>query len=167
LSTNKRKNINGFTLIELAIVIALIGIMALFYPKLAQTQINLALNSEAKKLAMDIQFAQSKAIEYQTTINIVFNSNKTGYIIGYGPTTGVENILISVKVQYNITYDLQGTSANPDDTKTLRINSDGTPDGGLKKVVVAKGQTNTINVLIKPAGKVNVVWPTPIPVSTP
>jgi prepilin-type N-terminal cleavage/methylation domain-containing protein len=72
----------GFTLIELAVVMAIIAIMALFVaPAVGEWFDNFRIRQAGREMSSDLQFAKMKAISMGRNCAIVFNQNGYAYVI--------------------------------------------------------------------------------------
>jgi type II secretion system protein H len=85
----RRKSVNGFTLVELLIVIAIIGIVASIASFAWQNYVrNTNLKTAARELTSDIQFMKGKAIaRNDLTYTIDFNTGDNTYTMLEGATT--------------------------------------------------------------------------------
>lgn len=79
MSSNIKREPNGFTLIELVLVLVLMGLIAgLTLPFVASTLDRIKLQSEVRQIASALQFARSEAISKKTlfTFNIDIDNNQ-------------------------------------------------------------------------------------------
>lgn len=80
-----RPDRSGFTMVELALVIALIGILAwIAYPKVAVLG-EMRLDAAARRLAADLRYAQSRSVGTGVTHGIYFEPARGRYTV-YAPT---------------------------------------------------------------------------------
>lgn len=84
--------LEGFTLIELALVITLIGILAwLAYPSLGSIN-EIRLDAAARRVASDLRYAQNRAIGSRTIHGVRFDVSAGRYIVYAGTSaTAVVN----------------------------------------------------------------------------
>jgi type II secretory pathway pseudopilin PulG len=74
----------GFTLIELAVIMAIIAIMALFVaPAVGEWFDNFRIRQAGREMSSDLQFAKMKAISMGRYCTIVFNENVGGTQYAY------------------------------------------------------------------------------------
>lgn len=80
----------GFTLVELALVVTLVGILAwIAYPKFASVD-EIRLDSAARRVAGDLRFAQSRSIGTRTVHGVLFEPAMGRYtVFAPGPGTPV------------------------------------------------------------------------------
>lgn len=75
---------DGFTLVETAIVIALLGILAwIAYPKLTATS-EIRLDAAARRVAADLRYAQSRSIGTRVVHGLLFETAADRYTL-YAP----------------------------------------------------------------------------------
>src|SRR5208337_191019 len=80
----KMKREKGVTLIELAVVMAIVGIMALFMaPAIGEWLDNFRIKQAARDMAADLQFAKMNAISSGVSCTIVFNQLVAGTQYSY------------------------------------------------------------------------------------
>jgi len=92
---------NGVTLIELAVVMAIIAIMAVFMaPAIGEWLGNFRIRQAAREVSSDLQFAKMKAISTGRFCTILFNHNVGGTQFDYVifPDYDNDRILDSVDV---------------------------------------------------------------------
>ena len=74
----------GVTLIELAVVMALVGIMALFVaPAIGEWLDNFRIRQAGREMSSDLQFAKMKAISTGSNCSVVFNQDVGGTVYAY------------------------------------------------------------------------------------
>lgn len=82
-----RLRAEGFTLVELALVIAILGILAwVAYPKVAVIG-DIRLDAAARRVASDLRYAQNRAIGTRTVHGLHFEPSAGRYTV-YAPTPG-------------------------------------------------------------------------------
>lgn len=81
----KRRGASGVTLIEVAVVMAIVGIMALFMaPAIGEWIDNFRIRQAAREMSSDLQFAKMKAISSKivgTYCTVIFNQGGYAYVI--------------------------------------------------------------------------------------
>jgi len=81
----KRRGASGVTLIEIAVVMAIVGIMALFMaPAIGEWIDNFRIRQAAREMSSDLQFAKMKAISSKivgTYCTVIFNQGGYAYVI--------------------------------------------------------------------------------------
>ena len=114
----KMKREKGVTLIELAVVMAIVGIMALFMaPAIGEWLDNFRIKQAARDMASDLQFAKMNAISSGVSCTIVFNQLVAGTQYSYvifpdynnnlqlDPGNETTNIFKQVSLGKNISFD--------------------------------------------------------------
>ncbi|MCP4160034.1 MAG: hypothetical protein GY760_08170 [Deltaproteobacteria bacterium] len=120
LFTLKLKHINGFTFLELLIIISITGIISLIsYPYLNTLKKDYILYKETSDLLMRLQNARDIAIRDNCVINAVFKTSESKYIIfedtnndnsfNTGDRKIIEHILHSDAYMYEASF---GTGQN-------------------------------------------------------
>ena len=104
----------GFTVIELALVIALIGILAwIAYPKFASVY-EVKLDAAAGRVAGDLRYAQSRAIGTRTVHGVLFEPAQSRYtVFAPGPAAPVSDPADpghALRVDFTAKKEFQGVS---------------------------------------------------------
>lgn len=77
-----RKGEGGVTLIEIAVVLAIVAIMAVFLaPALGEWMGNFRIRQAGREMTSDLQFAKMKAISTGKNCAVVFNQDGYAYVI--------------------------------------------------------------------------------------
>jgi type II secretion system protein H len=136
----RRKSVNGFTLVELLIVIAIIGIVASIASFAWQNYVrNTNLKTAARELTSDIQFMKGKAIaRNDLTYTIDFNTGDNTYTMLEGATTLREKKLADIGE--GIQFDEIALGGIP----TLTFEKRGTLSPGHITIKNSKGSTAKI-----------------------
>lgn len=83
-NSRKERVEKGVTLIELAVVMAIVGILALFIaPAIREWLDNFRIRQAAREVASDLQFAKMKAISTGVRYTVVFNQMVEGTTYSY------------------------------------------------------------------------------------
>jgi len=102
----------GVTLIELVVVMAIIGIMALFMiPSLGEWVQNYRIKQAGRNMASDLQSAKMQAINIHRYCTVIFNAN--GYVI----FPDYDNDMVLDTADY--LYDLDGDGVNENETTDI------------------------------------------------
>jgi len=85
VAISKLRRVRGVTLIEVAVVMAIVGIMALFMaPAIGEWIDNFRIRQAAREMSSDLQFAKMKAISSKivgTYCTVIFNQGGYAYVI--------------------------------------------------------------------------------------
>lgn len=125
----------GFTLVELAVTIAILAIMAsmaapAFQGMIASSRVTATTNEILELLAL----AQSEARNRQTTVGITISSTSNGQTWSMAPTNDSSNVIASLFINSNanvqvnngftaISFQPNGTLAETTTNKSVRITS--------------------------------------------
>lgn len=149
----------AFTLIELLVVVMILAIIAAMVVPYATGTSSMQAMAAARRIAVDLEYAQNAAITTQTPITVTFvpgsetyqlsNAsgvlihpiNKVDYIVDFGSEDGFDRVNI--------------VSASFNGTEVVTFNSVGTPDNS--GAVTLKAGPHTYQINVAPAtGKVTV-----------
>jgi len=82
MASKSKKEIGGFTMIEVAIVAVLIGVMAtLAVPLFSRTMPRLKCHAEARNILNAVRIARSRAISENTQYGVYFDTGAKTYIL--------------------------------------------------------------------------------------
>ena len=154
-----RTGLRAFTLIELLVVVMIMAIVAAMVVPYATGTSSMQIMAAARRIAVDLEYAQNAAITTQTPITVTFVSatetyqlsnasgvlihpiNKKDYLVDFGSEDGFDRVDI--------------VSASFNGTAVVTFDSVGTPDNS--GAVTLKAGPNTYRVDVAPAtGKVTV-----------
>jgi prepilin-type N-terminal cleavage/methylation domain-containing protein len=108
----------GVTLIELAVVMAIVGIMALFMaPAIGQWLDNFRIRQAAREMSSDLQYAKMKAISTGIRWTVVFNQDVGGTTYSYVIFPDYDNDLVLDTADYP--HDLDGDGVNENETTDI------------------------------------------------
>lgn len=136
MSAGVRPSMRGFTLIELVVAIAVLGILAVVAaPAVGEYLATQRLKGAAEELQTDLQFARMESVQKNAVITVTLAS--TGYTIAQGATTikavtfgGGSNVsaganLVAVfdpvRATATLTNGPDVTVANASTARTLRV----------------------------------------------
>ncbi len=144
--TCKNKKNNGFTLLELMIVMALMGIIILVgFPNFQSLRQDQTLYSEASKIKSDLRYMQQIAFDTQNTYVMTYGANSYTLELSSSPNT----LLKSENLEGNVKFQESGT---------LRIGGDGIPAGDSFPVIITLVKNNlTVNINIFSGGKIEIL----------
>ncbi len=90
VTSTRRSKIAGFTLVELAVVIALVGVVsAIAYQRISPALEHARVNSAAAVLAADLQYSQMLAVRQRKPVVVIANSALKQYLIRDAQTSTV------------------------------------------------------------------------------
>lgn len=89
--SDQSKQMNGFTMIEMIIVVVIIGIAALIAMPMLSSAADMQVRSAANRIAADLDYAKSMAITHQTTYSVVFDTVNESYEIQDNTGTVIKN----------------------------------------------------------------------------
>jgi len=83
----------GFSLLELLLVVAMVGILLAIVLPSTQPSIYDQLRSTARIVATDLAYARSLAVAYNSTYRVTFNTSENQYILKHSGTNAALNKL--------------------------------------------------------------------------
>lgn len=145
----KIKNISGFTLLEIMVVISIIGVfLVVTVPKFGATSDQFRLETFAKGCLSDIRYTQQMSMDTKQSYSIFFNST------GYSIQDSGANTIKSVDYDSGISYQgIEGAISNQ-----ITFASTGAPNVSGK--IDFKNASNTIvHIDVTPStGEVSISW---------
>jgi len=162
----------AFTLIELILIVVILGILtAVTIPRLNSVH-EMKLNSAVKKVAVDIEYAQSAALSRNTDTRIVFDASSDSYyaeIYNDGSWAFLADPVyrgdmnVDFQADNSQFKDVDIDSADFNSGSVLRFNWEGTPADGGGSALAAQGilnfsfRGNSLSLLVSPGtGKITV-----------
>lgn len=138
--------INGYTLIELVLVIAILGILAIAVVLISPSITPARLDAAAKQVQSDIEYAQQMAMMVTTTHGVSFVAS--GAYTVYESTTATPIASPLTKQSMVMTLSDKFPDISIQNNYTVEFNSFGSPTtGGGGSVVVTDG-TNTRTITV-------------------
>ena len=133
----------GITLIELAVVLAIVGIMALFMaPAIGQWVDNYRIRQTARDIVTTLQEAKMRAIAKRQAYSVTFASND--YQMSTAPAD--PDIPPQKATAKGVAISTVGV--------VVTFNPDGTSNGGTITIANAQGRTNSVGVIV--SGRISV-----------
>ncbi|RMF95720.1 MAG: prepilin-type N-terminal cleavage/methylation domain-containing protein [Candidatus Schekmanbacteria bacterium] len=154
------RKIKGFTLIEIILVITIIAIIVgAGIAFLDDSSTNFSLDSAARRIASDINYARSYALKTGKIVNVVFDSANNRYSLEQEGAyikhpLRKDDFLITFTDKFNLEdVDLYQVVINGGGN-SLNFNPDGTVNGGIieiryggkKKVIIIDVSTGNIKI---------------------
>jgi prepilin-type N-terminal cleavage/methylation domain-containing protein len=81
MGISKMKNRKGFTLIELAMIIAILGVLALVVMPKTTAEPRVRLEAACQKIALDLRYAQEMALAQQVRFGVSFDTVNEAYFV--------------------------------------------------------------------------------------
>ncbi|HPS54948.1 MAG TPA: GspH/FimT family pseudopilin [Sedimentisphaerales bacterium] len=143
---------NGFTLIEMIVVIVILSIAAAMVVPMMSSADDVQLRSGANKLAADLEYAKSMAISRGQQYTVVFDEAAESYQIEDSSGAIIDHPIrkgSAYKEQFGGTSGLKKvgiSDADFNDTDMVTFDSIGSPDNGGTVTLIAGGRTINVNV---------------------
>lgn len=131
---------NGFTLMEMVMVIAIIGVISLVVIPKFNDYYAIDLRSAVKTLAADIKFAQSRAIAERVRYGVYFNSSSESYTVYRGNvSTPADDLLKPGRPMRRTLEGMDIESAEFDGGASVEFDALGIPRGSSGSELSAAG----------------------------
>jgi prepilin-type N-terminal cleavage/methylation domain-containing protein len=150
----QEKNKNGFTLIEIIIVMVIISIAALLAIPMLSSVGDIQVRAAADMIAGDLEYAKSMAISRQKTYKVIFDTAAESYRLAVyenGITTTITHP-VNVGKLYSVDFanDSRVNQVNIDSVSfagsEVDFDSIGSPSSGGVVTLKAGGKTVTVTV---------------------
>ena len=140
----------AFTLVEILVVVVILGIAAaMIVPRVTDTG-DLQVESAAREMLADLQYAQSEAIVTQLPTTVTFNDAAESYTLSNTKGTLVHPLTKrSFTTSFPNTQGVQGvtiTSSNFNGGHTVTFDALGGPDNGGSVTLAANAHTYRVDV---------------------
>ena len=143
---------NGFTIVEIVIVVVIISIAALVAIPMMSSAASLQIRSAANMIAADLEYARSMAISRGQNFSVEFDENTERYRIKDQAGNVISH---PVKKGFNYEIDFKNdsrlnrvdiTNVDFNMTSSVQFECLGSPDNGGTVIIQAEGITKTITV---------------------
>jgi prepilin-type N-terminal cleavage/methylation domain-containing protein len=104
----------GFTLIELIVVVVIIGIASLIAVPMLSTAADMQVRSAANRIAADLDYAKSLAMTHQKAFSVVFSPSTESYDIRETGTDTVISDPMRPSQTYAVNFKLDSRSSRVD-----------------------------------------------------
>lgn len=131
---------NGFTLVELVIVIAVLGVVAAVFVMNGPTPAAMTLPSQAQTLASDLRRAQTLAYTAGSRVRVTATPSGNTYSVHSCTSVSTCNTLVfSVALQNQVTFSAGSTA-------TLDFDTLGQPSASASYTLVSGGDSKAVSV---------------------
>jgi prepilin-type N-terminal cleavage/methylation domain-containing protein len=162
--SGKNRNNNGFTMLELAVGIAIVAIMAsLALPSFVKWQSSYRLRGAAVNLVGDLEMAKIRAIRENSSVAVLFNADSYRIFVDNGSGGGTagdwvrngdEALILYRELPAGVTINL--TDLTPADDR-LRFNGRGQPpDVAAIETIPLQNKVGRKNVTLNRLGTVRI-----------
>ena len=166
LKRKKQSGFNGFTLVEIIVVVVILGIAALIAVPMLSSAADMQVRAAANRLAADLDYAKGLAVTHQTGYAVVFDTTNESYDIRKSPY-GTDDIVtnpVRPDQDYVVNFSTDSNMSRVEITGTTGLTSDtvtfdylGSPYSGAgtttplnSGVVTLQADTFTMTVDIEP-----------------
>ena len=134
---NKNKRVrNGFTLVELIIVVVILSIAALIAVPMVSSAADMQVRSAANQIAAHLDYAKSMAITHQQAYSVVFDVSNESYQVQDGGGNLIDHPVNPGDFVVNLSnagldkVDITSAIFDPDSSDTITFDYLGSPYSG-------------------------------------
>jgi prepilin-type N-terminal cleavage/methylation domain-containing protein len=143
---------NGFTLIEIIIVVVILGIISLIAIPMYSSAAGIQVKTALDMITSDLEYAQNLAITNGTSYSVVFDAAVESYKIIdsdnnviANPSKPGSNYIIDFTSDIRLSK-VKIASASFGSASKVKFDNLGSPDNGGKVIIGAEGHTAVVNV---------------------